>query len=120
MWNEFHTPPRLGKSRDIAASSVGANPRYVQDAKTIQDKSPEVFKQVKDGDKTIPEAKRELGIIKQGTRKLNEQKSLDTITNAILKHEEAFPNCDSYDLLIADLKEHVDRLESHKQTLKAA
>ena len=109
------TPP-LGKSRDIAASSVGANPRYVQDAKNIQAKSAEVFQKVRTGETTIPQAKREVGIIKQGMRRLSEQKSLDTITNAILKHEEAFPNAESRDLLIADLETHLDRLK----TLKAA
>jgi len=111
-------PHLNGKSRDMAASSVGANPRYVQDAKNIQEKSPEVFEQVKTGEKTIPQAKREIGIVKQGMRKLNEQKCIDRITNEILQFEEAFP--DSHELLIADLETHIDRIKAHKSTAKSA
>lgn len=61
-------PQAKGRSRDLAAASVGANPRYVQDAKAIQEKAPEVFEQVKTGEKTIPEAKRELDIVKRGLK----------------------------------------------------
>lgn len=48
------------KSRDIAASMVGVSPSYVQQAKNIAEKAPEVFDQVQSGQLTIQEAKREI------------------------------------------------------------
>lgn len=53
-------PPRehTGKARDIAAEMVGTNPRYVSDAKKIQQQAPELIDKVRDGSLTIPEAKK--------------------------------------------------------------
>ena len=56
-------PSEQGKARDQAASIVGTNGRYVSDAKVIKEKSPDLFEQVKAGEMTIPQAKRE--IVKQ-------------------------------------------------------
>jgi protein gp37 len=50
----------MPKARDLAAESVGASPRYVQDAKKIKEEAPDIFEQVKSGEKTIPAAKREI------------------------------------------------------------
>ena len=49
-----------GRSRDKAAEKVGVNPRYVSDAKSIQKKHPEKFEELKKGEKTIPQVKREI------------------------------------------------------------
>jgi hypothetical protein len=49
-----------GKARDKAAEIAQTNPRYVQDAKKLQEAAPDLLEQVRDGEKTIPQAKREL------------------------------------------------------------
>jgi len=43
-----------------AGELTGANYRYIQDAKTLARTAPDLFEQVKTGDKTIPQAKREV------------------------------------------------------------
>lgn len=53
------------------------------------------------------------------TRKqISEQALLDKITKEIFQFEETFPNPDSYEVLIADLKVHADRLNEHLEQLK--
>lgn len=47
------------KSREQAAAATGASPRYVSEAKKIAEESPELFKQIKSGEKTIQEIKKE-------------------------------------------------------------
>lgn len=49
-----------GESREKAAEATGASPRYVQEAKALRETAPEVFQQVLSGEKSIPEAKREV------------------------------------------------------------
>lgn len=51
-------------ARDEAAAIVGVSPRSVADAKRVIKASPEVGEQVARGEKTLQEAKRELGIAK--------------------------------------------------------
>jgi hypothetical protein len=40
------------QSRDNAAKAVGVSPRYVSDAKKVKEEAPEIFEQVKRGEKT--------------------------------------------------------------------
>lgn len=49
-----------GNSRDHAAAVVGTNGRYISDAKAIKERAPELFEQIKTGEITIPQAKREI------------------------------------------------------------
>lgn len=57
----IHAPSTdKGRSRDKAAAMVGVNPRYVAEAKKIQEHAPEVFEQIQTGEKTLNEAKREV------------------------------------------------------------
>lgn len=49
-----------GQARDKAAEMVGTNPRYVSDAKKIKEDQPEVFEQIKSGEKSLMQAKREI------------------------------------------------------------
>jgi DNA modification methylase len=49
-----------GKARDQAAVTVGTNGRYVQDAKKLAIKAPELAQKVRAGELTIPKAKKEL------------------------------------------------------------
>jgi N6-adenosine-specific RNA methylase IME4 len=52
--------PEVKESRDSAGSMLGVSGRYVSDAESIQRDSPEAFAEVKSGDKTITEAKKEI------------------------------------------------------------
>jgi N6-adenosine-specific RNA methylase IME4 len=45
---------------DIAAQMTGTNRQYVSDAKKLKEEKPEVFEQVRKGEKTISQAKREI------------------------------------------------------------
>lgn len=56
---ELFPPLEKRKARDHAAVAFGTNPRYIQDAKKLEDESPELFERVKTGEITIPQAKRE-------------------------------------------------------------
>jgi len=49
-----------GQARDQAAAMFQTNPRYVQDAKRIRQEAPDLADDIRRGDKTIPQAKREL------------------------------------------------------------
>jgi DNA modification methylase len=57
-------PPKLkhreNESREKAAKLVGANPRYIQDAKAVKKAAPELHEKVKAGVLTLPQAKREV------------------------------------------------------------
>lgn len=57
---EIFPPLEQGKSRDTAASLFSTNARYVSDAKRIKGDAPDLFEQVKTGELTIPQAKREI------------------------------------------------------------
>lgn len=46
-----------GQARDKAAAAVGVNPRYVSDAKKVKEEAPEIFEQMKRGEKTLAQAK---------------------------------------------------------------
>ena len=53
-----------GGAREEAAEALNVSARYVSDAERIAEASPEAFEAVKRGEKTIPEAKRDLGLAK--------------------------------------------------------
>ncbi len=48
------------RPRDEVAQQFGTNPRYIQDAKAIRDRSPALLKQVAEGQMTLPQAKQQL------------------------------------------------------------
>lgn len=48
-----------GEAREHAAQIFGTNPRYVSDAKSLKESSPDLFAKVLTGDLTIPDAVRE-------------------------------------------------------------
>lgn len=48
------------KSRDVAGTALDVNPHYVSDAKAIMENAPDLHKQLKQGEITIFQAKREL------------------------------------------------------------
>ena len=52
-------PLEKSKARDDAAKSVGVSARYVESAKAIKKKSPELAREVRDG-KSIPQAKKDV------------------------------------------------------------
>jgi N6-adenosine-specific RNA methylase IME4/ParB-like chromosome segregation protein Spo0J len=65
-----------GKARAKAAAAVGVNDRYVQDAKRIAAKAPELVEQIQAGTMTIPEAIKE---IKKEERKVEIAKQREDI-----------------------------------------
>lgn len=58
--SRFATNCERSDSRRDAAAKAGVNHQYVSDAEKIHDASPELFEEVKQGRKSIPQAKREL------------------------------------------------------------
>jgi hypothetical protein len=58
-------PPIRTNARDArreAAAIIGVSEKYISDAERIREKSPETADAVRRGEKTIPQAKRELGL----------------------------------------------------------
>jgi N6-adenosine-specific RNA methylase IME4 len=53
-------PEESGKSREKAAAATNVGARYVSDAKKLKEEAPAIFAQVRAGEKTITEAKREI------------------------------------------------------------
>lgn len=53
-------PPEREKAREQAGRLVGVSGRYVQDAKTVKERAPELAERVLAGSMTIPEAKKEI------------------------------------------------------------
>lgn len=49
-----------GQARDKAAERIGVNPRYVSDAKRIEQEAPELIEKLKKDEITVPQAIREL------------------------------------------------------------
>lgn len=97
-------------------------------SKVAPDQQPQVWKEAVETSGGQPTAKTvaavvakskpaETQIISKGLKRLNQQRELDVITNHICKYEEAFPSVDSYELLIADLETHIERLKEHLATL---
>ncbi|MBI1743888.1 ParB N-terminal domain-containing protein [Candidatus Acetothermia bacterium] len=54
---------QAGEARERAARLVDTNPRYVSEAKRVQEKAPEIFEKVKQGEINLPEAKRQAGLL---------------------------------------------------------
>jgi N6-adenosine-specific RNA methylase IME4 len=50
----------MGQTRDKLADLFNTNPRYVSDAKKLKQEAPDLLAQVRNGEATIPQAKREL------------------------------------------------------------
>jgi len=54
------TKKEENKARTIIAKTFNTNPRYISDAKKLKEENPEKFKQVKSGEKSITEVKKEI------------------------------------------------------------
>ena len=65
-----------GQARDKAAIAVGVSPRYVSDAKSIEATFPVLAEQVKAGEKTITQAKREIKELKREERREENKRKL--------------------------------------------
>lgn len=65
------------------AAQVGVSPTYVQLAERIQEKSPEVFAEVKQGRKTVTKAAKELGIRKSANANRHNKHGLPPGTHAV-------------------------------------
>lgn len=62
-------PVARQKARDQAAEAFQTNRQYVSDAKRIKQEAPEVFEQIKNGKKTITQAKRDMREAKREERR---------------------------------------------------
>jgi len=69
-----------GAARDQAAAMFQTNPRYVQDAKRIQQEAPELLEQVRGGDLTIPQAKR---VLKERKRETVREQNRTLVENTV-------------------------------------
>jgi hypothetical protein len=65
-----------GQSRDKVGEIFGVGARYVSDAKAIKKTSPKLFEQVKSGEKTITQVKRELKERKRESRRRTNAKKI--------------------------------------------
>lgn len=96
-------------ARDEAAEALRVNSHYVNDAERIQDASPETFAEVKAGTKTIPQAKRELGLAKPKPKPEPKPEPDDDPWADVEPEPEPEPNCvvngvPGYDADVARLK----------------
>ena len=95
------------RPRDKAAKMTGTNSRYVQDAKTIKSKSPELHKKILDGKITVPRAKRALDRAEkratlEAKREAAPKSALWSVVNAdCISHLESMPDR-SVRLIFAD------------------
>ena len=56
----WQSPAKTGEAREKAAAATNVNSRYVSDAKKLKEEAPAIFAQVRAGEKTITEAKRQI------------------------------------------------------------
>jgi ParB-like chromosome segregation protein Spo0J len=88
---------RSPQSRDQAAELVRTNSRYVSDAKKLAAEAPDLFEQVKSGEKTIPEAKKEV------KKRANQQ-----ARSTMAAHAEMLPELSSRNRIeCADFREYL-------------
>lgn len=85
--------PEQGKARDQAASLFDTNPRYVSDAKKLAETAPELLEEVRQGNMTIPQAKRKAR--KEEIREEREQ---------IAAKAKAVPESDKWHVWQADME----------------
>lgn len=76
-----------GEAREKAAAATNVNARYVSDAKKLKEEAPAIFAQVRAGEKTITEAKREIKEVAreqhraENAKKVEATVSLDVFTS---------------------------------------
>jgi len=68
------TNTTFSKNRDTAATITGASARYVSDAKKIVEEEPELAEQVRSGEKTITQAKRDVNEKKRAKKRSDDKK----------------------------------------------
>lgn len=99
--------PQLGdgRAREHSAKAFNTNSRYVQDAKRIQEKRPELISKIKSGEMTITQAKRE--IVRDEVKK---ELQLPSEKYRVIY---ADPPWNYSDKLSADLSNHYGGAEKH-------
>jgi len=58
--SQIFEPSQADRTSEVVARILQTNRQYVSDAKAIRDKAPDLADQVRSGEKTIPQAKREI------------------------------------------------------------
>lgn len=87
-------PQQNDTTRDKVASIFNTNSRYVQDAMKLKESNPEAFEQIKSGEKTITEVKKE---IKIEERRINIEKIKEEIKQT---SETEYPT--KYNVIVVD------------------
>jgi N6-adenosine-specific RNA methylase IME4 len=93
FWNEENDPGQLivqGKTSEKIADIFNTNRQYINDANKLKKENPEVFDQVKSGEKTITQAKREV-----------KRKEIIKNNEEIIKQEVIKPT-GKYDVIVID------------------
>lgn len=112
-----------GEAVAQAAKLVGVNRQYVQEAKALKAEAPEVFEQVRSGEKTLPEAKREVAAKKPARKpgpKFNERLAESLFSQLedwlSLRHERAggSERYDQCEALLTELKERIEQWRTEK------
>lgn len=78
-----------GEAADQAAKLLGTNRKYVADAKKLRNQNPELFEQVRRGDKTLQEANRQIGKDHRGDKpSCHPTRRTDTLDEFIHKRQQ--------------------------------
>ncbi|HNQ90873.1 MAG TPA: MT-A70 family methyltransferase [Verrucomicrobiota bacterium] len=76
-------PPREGKSRDQAGQKLEVSGKYVSEAKAIKERDPEAFEQVRSGERTITDVKRQWREQEREERRADSRQKAATAENPL-------------------------------------
>ena len=93
---------RSGRAVDLAGAQVGVNGRYIEDARTVANSSPELLQRLISGEITIPEAKKQIRPAK--ATPVQTEKILYSVGEAVARLLELIPEKDNPSLV--EIAEH--------------
>ena len=93
---------RSGRAVDLAGAQVGVNGRYIEDARTVANSSPELLQRLISGEITIPEAKKQIRPAK--ATPVQPAKILFSVGEAVARLLELIPEKDNPSLV--EIGEH--------------
>ena len=93
---------RSGRAVDLAGAQVGVNGRYIEDARTVANSSPELLQRLISGEITIPDAKKQIRQAK--ATPLQAENILYSVSEAVAKLLELIPEKEKPSLV--EIAEH--------------
>ena len=93
---------RSGRAVDLAGAQVGVNGRYIEDARTVANSSPELLQRLISGEITIPEAKKQIRQAK--ATPVQPEQILFSVGEAVARLLELIPEKDNPSLV--EIAEH--------------